>query len=512
MKVRGVLGAVVAGLAILPATSASAALYQSGAIGVGTDGTTYVGGNGFIQKVKADGTNLGSLTVAAGSIAALSVDPSDNVWVVDGSDTVKQFKGSDGTLLRSWSPGPCTRPADGWKGGGIDAGDQYLFVALTCRDEVARVDIADFGNKRTVAVEHPDGLDFNKWASCGYKLAVAQPLQGRTSLYDENLNPTGTRSTGDTTDVFVDDYGVLMATDQNTDQIHMLGCDGVEFRTLGRTGSNLGDLDHAMAFDVFGQYGGDLAGNLFIAEYSNSRVQRWSSGGYTFWASATTTDAPGGGGGNPGGGGDPGGGGNPGGGGTDPSNPGNAPVGVSIEAAAAYVNNPNVIITIHEPAGTTGVRIANDGGFVTSTTLAPSADDRYTWTLPVSGLSERLPRTVYVRFVGSGDDTKTFTDDIILDTTPPGVQSVTVSQAAASTRSAFAAVAKKPKPVTLKVRAKDAVSGVARVQIAATRGGRRSLTRTYAPTIKVAGFGARPWIRVIDRAGNYSTWKRARWR
>ena len=72
----------------------------------------------------------------------------------------------------------------------------------------------------------------------------------------------------------------------------MFGTDGVEFRTLGGPGTAAGQLDGPAAIDVFEQFS-DLAGNLFIADYANKRVQRWNPFGFTFWAMPADGAAPG---------------------------------------------------------------------------------------------------------------------------------------------------------------------------------------------------------------------------
>ncbi len=176
------------------------------------------------------------------------------------------------------------------------------------------------------------------------------------------------------------------------------------------------------------------------------------------------------------------------------------PVGVSINSAAAYTNNQAVTLTIRPPAGATSVTISNDGGFDTATTSALAGSCSYAWTLLSTG-SERLPKTVYVRFSGS---TQTFTDDIVLDTRPPTLTLATVS-GGATARSAVAASAAR----TLTVRAKDTGSGLGKVQYASQRGGRGTTVR-YRARLRVRSAAAARWVRVFDRAGNPGPWKRVR--
>jgi hypothetical protein len=138
---------------------------------------------------------------------------------------------------------------------------------------------------------------------------------------------------------------------------------------------------------------------------------------------------------------------------------------VTINAAAVFTRSPSVVLTIRAPSSATAVRISNDGGFAGATTK--TLDDAVTqhhWTLASSG-SERLPKTVYVRFVGAGfDQNQTLTDDIILDETPPTI--TTVSATAATARPAPRAYRR---TVTVKIKARDLTSGVSKIQLTTNR-------------------------------------------
>jgi Tol biopolymer transport system component len=158
------------------------------------------------------------------------------------------------------------------------------------------------------------------------------------------------------------------------------------------------------------------------------------------------------------------------------------PVGVSINRGAQFTNTPNVRMWLVWPRGTTELLASNDGGFVPARAFAPEPSIR--WRLDSSG-PERLPKTLYVRF---GDDTRTFQDDIILDETRPRVRTATMTGTH-----------------RVSLRAHDAVSGVAKVQLARNRA-RPGRTVRYRRSLRVA---SRPrWVRVQDRAGNRSAWRR----
>lgn len=184
------------------------------------------------------------------------------------------------------------------------------------------------------------------------------------------------------------------------------------------------------------------------------------------------------------------------GGGSPPS----GPVGVSINAGAKYTNDRDVALSVVWPRGSKSLLIANDGGFNNGLTraLAP----QIAWRLDSSG-PDRLPKTVYVRF---GHSTQNFTDDIVLDETAPTITAATM---AAAKRGSPASTARRQKTYRLSIRASDKTSGVRQVQVAANR--RRPLkAAAYRRTITVRTAYRPKYVRVNDRAANWSTWRRLR--
>ena len=182
----------------------------------------------------------------------------------------------------------------------------------------------------------------------------------------------------------------------------------------------------------------------------------------------------------------------------------NGRTGVSINAGATFTNSPGVVLTIHEPAGATGVLISNDGGFAAPTGVAVACTDQYSRTLTSSG-AERLPKTIYVRFTGPGIDVdKTFTDDIVLDQRAPVMTR-------ASLRSAQVAPAAKSTARTryvLALGARDSGSGVAKIQTASSRTARRQTTYRYRSTLRLRYAAAARYVRAVDRAGNVGAWRK----
>jgi hypothetical protein len=178
-------------------------------------------------------------------------------------------------------------------------------------------------------------------------------------------------------------------------------------------------------------------------------------------------------------------------------------LGVSVNHGAQYTNSPNVKITLKFPASTTNVIVSNDGGFFSPTPFAPQPE--IDWVLNSSG-PERLPKTVYVRFLVGPITSETFTDDIILDERPPVVNQASVAPAAGAARAAGAA---KLRTWSVKLKATDPNSGVDAVQIAANKK-KPGKFLAYKTKLKVKAPSRKLFVRARDRAGNLSPWKKAR--
>jgi hypothetical protein len=163
------------------------------------------------------------------------------------------------------------------------------------------------------------------------------------------------------------------------------------------------------------------------------------------------------------------------------------PIGVSINNGAAFTNDPRVTLTAYGPDAATMILMDNDGGFGHALEFPVSLTAHYDWRLVDSG-SERLPKMVYVRFAGDGvDETRVFTDDIILDTSAPVV----------STARAHAG--------KLRVSARDTTSGIGSMQLRYSANGAATKFRSFARTTRLRQRTPR-FVRVRDRAKNLSRW------
>ena len=99
-------------------------------------------------------------------------------------------------------------------------------------------------------------------------------------------------------------------------------------------------------------------------------------------------------------------------------------VGVSINGGAFATNDRNVDVAAVWPPYSARAMLSNDGGFGAAgkTKVFDPVVDHMAWTLASTG-NERLPKTVYLRYLGAGNDNQTYTDDIVLDETAPTVTS-----------------------------------------------------------------------------------------
>jgi len=174
-------------------------------------------------------------------------------------------------------------------------------------------------------------------------------------------------------------------------------------------------------------------------------------------------------------------------------------LGVTINNGAQYTRDANVELGVKFPAAITAILVSNDGGFLLPQSFAPQ--QKIKWRLDSSG-PERLPKIVYVRFQNGITVSDNFTDDIILDETPPVVQRAALASAAG------AATAAKTRKWTVKVKATDSNSGVQGLQVTANK---RKPGKVLAYKRKLSLKGVKPkFVRARDRAGNLSAWKKLR--
>jgi 6-phosphogluconolactonase (cycloisomerase 2 family) len=187
----------------------------------------------------------------------------------------------------------------------------------------------------------------------------------------------------------------------------------------------------------------------------------------------------------------------------DGAPPGERPsLAVTINGGDEYTNDPDVdfaIAGLNEESGQFGFQVSNDGGFGEGTVGFNVIDqgERYPWTLATSG-PERLAKTVYVRVLGPDGEGGVVSDDIVLDQRPPAVDAasvVSVSRAGKRVR-------------RVRIRAHDRLSGLGRMQVTRRRS-RPGKWKRYSSTAALPKGHGQVFVRVRDRAGNRSRWRRA---
>jgi hypothetical protein len=183
--------------------------------------------------------------------------------------------------------------------------------------------------------------------------------------------------------------------------------------------------------------------------------------------------------------------------------PDDSHVGMTVNGGAQYTNDPDVTLSVIVPSWAGTIKVANDGGFLNVPDRPASTTVH--WKLDESG-SERLPKTVYVRF---GRSTQTYTDDIILDQTAPVLSSAVLVKSRASAAAIAAIAAATNRTYRVRVRAKDSTSGVSKVQFAVDKRRPSKLLKFKAISV-YRGAKAPRFVRVLDRAGNYGRWRSIR--
>jgi hypothetical protein len=189
------------------------------------------------------------------------------------------------------------------------------------------------------------------------------------------------------------------------------------------------------------------------------------------------------------------------------------PVGVSVNDESLFTDSLSVSLRLTWPLGATQVLVSNDGGFRQQ--KAFDLETSLPWNLVSSG-SERIPKTVYVKYVLSdGSRSSVFFDDIIVDTSQPvitqasarrvssGSGSVKVSSLSQLRESAMGGW------VRLAVVGSDSNSGIKKVQVKTSPSGKISsiavsARRSLRQSIFFRSTKQIFYVRVVDSAGNPS--------
>ena len=170
-------------------------------------------------------------------------------------------------------------------------------------------------------------------------------------------------------------------------------------------------------------------------------------------------------------------------------------VGVSINRGAIYSRSGRVSLNLVWPRLAKSVLISNDPAFPGAKAIGVKQTISWTLGAPVSNVS-----AVYVRFVGSSkrasydpDPNATFGDQISVDTGAPRLRRASAIRRHGRT--------------LLFLKAGDRISGVSKVRVSKYRGGRETVKR-YRKVVRLFTRANVVYVRVEDRAGNRSAWRR----
>ena len=485
------------------------------AVAVNSRGTSYVGfehGRGVV-RLGADGRQRRPLPVPGDlPVTGLAVDGRDQLWVDDGERV--SLLDRRGRLVRTFAHRPVLScPVDGGDArryGDLALGPGAVYVADRCRGTVA--EYSRTGVLRATVVlpggTPAGGLAFLR-AGQGRpdRLLVTVPDRARLLVFDaarlgDGARPLQVRKVRRVgggkrprpSGVVADRFGQVVVVDAANQVLQFLDGDN-EFslyRTRGvpgRGGSGVGRLRGAAALAQFAQDGSGLAGNLWIADTGNRRVQRFDSGTYTWFA--RTVRAPD----------------------VDPlaaePEPCAGPVSVRVNAGESWTRTPQVTVRVVAPADATGLTFAALGGEPgASASVGLREDCDYDWLLAAGD------RGVQVRIDGGARDGEVLADRIGLDTRAPRVKAVSARWVRREQRWELRvrAVDRAGPAGTAGAAGRSGVSGPHTVLHAGRRNGSAGTVRVVDG--RAVGYTRDDrlldWVRVLDRAGNASDWVRVK--
>jgi hypothetical protein len=187
-----VVGACVA-IALVGPASALAAGTGPTAIGQDSNGISYVGfaTGGTIARYDANGNALSSWGTAGttlgtlGGVVAISVDPSNNVWVLDTNLNVQEFT-STGTYEGGFTLPPCAAGVtpDPVNYGGLDVTSTSVYVAHPCDDTILRYSLTGSLYAERTLPGRPRGIAVGPAGSTSNQVFVALPVQQEVMVFD----------------------------------------------------------------------------------------------------------------------------------------------------------------------------------------------------------------------------------------------------------------------------------------------------------------------------------------
>ncbi len=197
------------------------------------------------------------------------------------------------------------------------------------------------------------------------------------------------------------------------------------------------------------------------------------------------------------------------------------PEGVTINDEDEFTKSTKVTVSVVGPTTAVSALVSNDGSFRTTKTfdLVEGAAD-ISWTL-LATRDGSYTKVVYVRFQSKfGTKLSDSTDDIIVDTSKPVLDSAS-AKASSAFSGAVSIAAVKAGGVKITVKAKDSISGAGFVEVRSAANKKSTVVafkksptkvkvmgmpRVTSDTVSVNTTAKRLQVRVLDKAGNASGW------
>ncbi|TIC78922.1 hypothetical protein [Nocardioides sp. GY 10127] len=461
------------------------------AVAVTKNGITYAGfrNGGTLRRVGKGGKKLSPLVLdQPDAVTALAAGSKNSIWVLYGR-SVSQIN-RKGVVLRHWLVRPevwcpATVGHDPAIYGGITVRGSTVYVANRCK---ATLQSYTLGGVLKATVRLPGGksgggVTIKPGAkNSGPEILVALPAKAEIAAYDlatfsDGDKPRSTiavpKASGGVTpvptDVVADKTAQVTVLDTANNAIYLMDSTNKYsvYRTLGHpteASSKMGWLDLPTALAQYPQTGHKMSGNLYIADSRNGRVQRWSTTGRSYWATATKPGKT-----------------NP-----DSSEPTSCSSnGLTINRGAKYSTTHQVMLRVSTPSGATEIEIANNKDFDNSWITDVKDSCLYDWYTGNDG-------RVFVRFPGSSSD-NVWKSSIVVDTVAPDI------------KSAVKCWSNKKSTWRLVLAAKDKKSGLRTVSVAKTKGHVKR-TRKWANVLESNDGSVFTWVRATDAAGNTSFW------
>ncbi len=249
-------------------------LYGAYGVALDSSGNIYVadGGNNRVQKFNSSGvyqaqwgssySSYGDANGEMSSPSAIAVDDSYNVYVADMyNDRAQKFTNTGEFVLRLGTAG--ITPYGGWAAG--YGNGEFNSPVSAAFDSSSNVYVVDSENHRVQKFD-ASGNFLNRWQSASVG-SYGKPANGTAP--GEFDNPFG---------ISVDSNDNLYVADTGNNRIQKFNASGTYVTAFGGSGpygGGSGDGQLALPYGVTN----DLAGNVYVADTFNNRIQKFSSSG-----------------------------------------------------------------------------------------------------------------------------------------------------------------------------------------------------------------------------------------